>query len=260
MENALFITKVEELRYWDDKYSRLYFGNEFCERLIPSPDELLEVLKSAQKYKCKFSLVTGYVNDEAISKLEKLFEKLFEFKPESEVIINDWGVLRVAYKYKFKLVLGRLLSRQKKGPEVLGIWDDLPEITKEYFQTGCLNDPFIYFLKEQGVIRIELDNALQGIRLDKQVNINVSLYYPYGYITTTRYCFSNCNNRRKGMPIGIYPCKKECQKLYFVLRHHSMTTPLLLKGNTVFFENKEICLSDRQGMVDRIIHEPDIPI
>jgi len=142
----------------------------------------------------------------------------------------------------------------------MNIFNDLPEITKEYFQTGCINNYFIKFLKEQDIKRIELDNLLQGIRLDNIKDMDVSLYLPYGYITTSRYCFSNFNNRKKGRAIGIYPCEKECQRCYFVLRNNTMTVPLFLKGNTIFFENKIWQLLDNKGIVNRIIYQQNIPI
>jgi len=38
MEQAIFISKIENLKYVNSKYTRLYFGNEFCQRLIPRKD------------------------------------------------------------------------------------------------------------------------------------------------------------------------------------------------------------------------------
>ena len=39
IERALSVTKVENVKYATLRYNRVYFGNEFCERLIPRSDE-----------------------------------------------------------------------------------------------------------------------------------------------------------------------------------------------------------------------------
>ena len=40
MERALFIAKQKNLKYLTADYQRVYFGNEFCERLLPGPETL----------------------------------------------------------------------------------------------------------------------------------------------------------------------------------------------------------------------------
>jgi len=62
-----------------------------------------------------FSLVTSYVTNNAINKFREIFENLSKIKPDSEIVINDWGLLSISKQYKFRLVLGRLLTKQKKG-------------------------------------------------------------------------------------------------------------------------------------------------
>jgi hypothetical protein len=259
MEKALYITEYGYLNCYNFEYKRIYFGNEFCERLIPSPDELKMILGFAQDNLLDFSLITGFITDGIMEQLEGLLETLFKIKPDSEIIINDWGLLKIVRKYQFSLALGRLLTRQKKGPQVLRILDGLPEETLEYLRSGCINRYFINFLKDRGINRIEVDNLFQGVKFEN-AGINISLYFPYGYITTSRFCFSNPRNRKAGNSLGIYLCRKECRNGHFILRNPDMPVPLTIKGNTVFFENKKIQLPDHGNMVDRIIYQPRIPI
>jgi hypothetical protein len=65
----------------------------------------------------------------------------------------------------------------------------------------------------------------------------------------------------KGM-IGIFPCKKECQKYTFTLDNPVMTTTLIRKGNTIFYKNEKIPTGDelRQKQVDRLVIQPEIPV
>src|SRR3990172_9007931 len=75
-----------------DSASRLYFGNEFCDHLIPSPRTLSEALALSRELGLRFSLVTPMVTDSGIDALGRLFRSL----PDgSEVIASDWGVLRL---------------------------------------------------------------------------------------------------------------------------------------------------------------------
>jgi len=100
-----------------DSVSRLYFGNEFCNHLIPSSRTLSEVLARSRELGLLFSLVTPTVTDSGIDALGRLFRSL----PDgSEVIVSDWGVLRLA-RTEFPSLLpvaGRLLCKIMKDPRL----------------------------------------------------------------------------------------------------------------------------------------------
>lgn len=260
MTSALYITKTNELGSWKPRFERLYFGNEFCESLMPTAQELREVLDFVKEKELDFSLVTGYLSDGGMERAAKLLEVLAEIKPDSEVVINDWGLLKISKQHSLNSVIGRLLVKQRKGPQILNVLKTLPEKTLEYFQGGFINDSFIELLKEQGVGRIELDKLVQGNVLDNIKDMRVSLYYPYSYITTSRFCFSNPKNRGEKNTLGIYPCAKECQSAFFLLENPIMKAPLLLKGNTVFLKNENEPLSNINGIIDRVIYQSGIPI
>ena len=195
MEKSLFITKIQNLNYWNSKYARLYFGNEFCQRLIPTKEDLDYIIDFVKKNNIKLSFVTPYVTDEGVERLEPLLELLDEKLPESEVIINDYGTLELMQEKKLKLkpVLGRLLTKQKRGPRIINIMDKLPKPAIEHFKKSNAEVPiFQDFLVKNGFERVELDNLLQGIEDDfSKSRIKASLYFPYVYVTTTRFCFIN---------------------------------------------------------------------
>ena len=286
MQNAVIITNKQNLSNWDKKYTRLYFGNEFCQRLIPTKEDLYQVINFVKKKQVGLSFVTPYVTDEGIERLEPLLELLNEKLPESEVIINDYGTLELMQEKKLKLkpVLGRLLTKQKRGPRIINIMNKLPKQAIEHFKKSNAEVPiFQEFLIKNGFERVELDNLLQGIGDDlsrtacqrravlehaqkspisdiSKSKIKASLYYPYAYVTTTRFCLTAICNKKDAIP-GINPCKKEC-KIYgpFKLTNKNMPVPLLLKGNTQFFENKKLPKDLERKGINRLVFEPELPV
>ena len=72
MEQAVFISKIPHLKYVNEKYSRLYFGNEFCEKLIPSVTDLKNTLGFVMNKRLDFSFVTPYATNIGLNKLKIL--------------------------------------------------------------------------------------------------------------------------------------------------------------------------------------------
>jgi hypothetical protein len=264
MEQALFVSKVENLKYFEDtdEFSRLYFGIEFCERLIPSVDELQEIMKFVNEKKIDFTLVTPYVTEDGLERVERLLKKVNEVKPESEVVFNDWGVFQFMDDRYPRLVpvLGRLLNKMKRGPRILNVLDKIPEESVKYFRSPSLTVSKIReFLLKKRIGRVEFDNLLQGVDLERTGDeIKKSLYMPFAYITTSRLCLTSlCDRPDKVREVGILPCHKECQRYTFYLKNPIMLTTLIRKGNTLFFSNETI--PDHIKGFDRVVIEPEIP-
>lgn len=289
MEKAIFITKIVQLKYINNRYSRLYFGNEFCERLIPSPFVLKQVLRYAKKKKLDFSLVTPYVTNDGLKRLEPLLKLLKNGKINCEVIVNDWGVLNlVNRKYPcFTPALGRLLTKQKRDPRLerllkresklrvvkvahnpktrlLIFQIKLPLGLDPYYKgSNASSVPVIHdFLVSRRIKRIELDNTVQGLFLQlPKDKISASVYYPYVYITTTFFCSTaGCDEKNKSV-FKIKSCRKQCQKYVFRLRNKSISKVIFLKGNTQFYKNPRLSTGKlKESGVDRIVYQPQIPL
>jgi hypothetical protein len=265
MEQALYIAKTAHLKYWNGDFTRLYFGMEFCERLLPSLSQLKKALDFTRKNHLTFTLVTPYVTESGLKKVEKLIELLTELQPESEIVFNDWGVFHLLREenYPLKPVLGRLLNKMKRGPRIANIKELIPPTSLDYFMTPGLSIPAIQeFLLTNTIHRVEFDNLLQGLNLSGITSdMHLSLYLPFAYITTTRFCFMSSSKRSEEMEIGVSPCKKECQHYAFSLLNPVMTTPLIRKGNTVFFTNEDIPDKPiRENKIDRLVVQPEIPL
>jgi hypothetical protein len=265
MEQALYVSKVENLKYVSNDFTRLYFGQEFCERLIPAKEQLEEVLSFVEKENLEFTFVTPYVTESGLDRLEDCIGFLAERRPDAEVVFNDWGIFQFLRESWPGLtpVMGRLLNKQKRGPRIINIIDKVPSETRDFYQGSNLDVPAVCrFLKSRGISRVEFDNLLRGINLEgADKEIHKSLYMPFAFVSTTRLCLSaNCDSSEKSGYVGIGDCSRECQKYTFNLENPVMRLPLIRKGNAIFFLNEDIpdVVSNRK--VDRIVIEPEIPI
>lgn len=263
MEQTLFISNPSGLKYFQEDFARIYFGQEFCERLLPSQDDLEKVCAFSERENVHLTLVTPYVTDKGLLKVEKLIELFADKMPGAEVVFNDWGVFQFFKEngLDVKPVLGRLLNKQKRGPRIMNIIDQVPTETRDYYTGASLDvSATAGFLKKKGVFRVEFDNLLQGLDmtgLDK--DIKRTLYMPYLFVSTTRFCLTaNCDVGDTG--VGVMPCHHECQKYTFNLNNPVMKQPLIRKGNTIFAINDNIPETVPKGEVDRIVIQPEIPI
>jgi len=264
MEQAVYINSIDQLHYLSDDFTRLYFGAEFCERLIPSRRELETALCIARERALDFTWMTPFVTNRGLDLLDELLPVVARTFPAAEVVVNDWGVLHLlrSESPEFKPVLGRLLNKSKRGPRIMNIFKQIPPETRDYFQGSNLDVPSaIRFLRHQGIERVEFDNALQGIELEgSDPEIHTSLYLPFAVVSVTRFCLAaNCDDPEKIEAIGVFPCGRECLNYSFNLYNPVMTLPLIRRGNAVFFVNENIPDIVSRQQVDRIVVQPEIP-
>jgi hypothetical protein len=263
MEKAVFISKTEQLNYVNKNFSRLYFGTEFCERLIQQESQLGKVLSFAKKNDLDFTYVTPYATNLGLKIIEKNVLIISKELNNAEVVVNDWGVLKLICKYPVKPVLGRLLSKQKRDARILNLIGKSPKLMIAHFKKSNLELPIYQdFLNKRGINRVEIDNVFQGTDLDfSSLGLKASIYYPYIYVTTTRRCLINsCDSISKRDIIGIYPCNKECQKYTIELKHTIMPKKIILKGNTQFLYNPELPARLEEKGINRTIFQPEIPM
>ncbi|MFA5114470.1 MAG: hypothetical protein WC469_00185 [Candidatus Omnitrophota bacterium] len=287
MEKAILINSLSQLRAVNKQYRRIYYGVEFCERLMPTPYDLSKVTDFILRNNLKLSLVTPYVTPRGLENAVALFDFLNSRRLQPEVIINDWGVLNVLRrKYKNLIpVLGRLLNKQKRGPTLITLLKErknsspvylydpkrrsivyqnkLPKGIEYYYKTSnVLSMPIIQdFLYNLDIKRIELDNVGQGFLSDlPKGKISASVYVPFVYITTTFYCPSAGCEDNNTASLKLKPCHKECQKYIFKLRHPAMPKVIYLKGNTQFYKNRYLSINMlKRAGVNRVVYEPRVP-
>jgi len=260
-ENALFITQKENLGYLNPDFKRVHFGVEFCERLLPTKAELAETHAEVTGRGLPFTFVTPYVTEDGLSRVLKLLGLLPEC---TEVVFNDWGVFRLLREQFPHLVpvLGRMLTKIKRGPRIMNFIDKLPKDALDHLRSTNLGVPrYTKFLFANNICRAELDNPLQGLNLDGvPAQLKLSLHIPFAYVSTTRFCLTaNCDKPEKKGFIGVFPCGRECRRYTFFLDNAAMTTLLIRKGNTIFFRNAAVTDEMRGSHIDRVIIAPEIP-
>lgn len=257
-------------------FSRCAYGNEFCEHLIPSPDQLEAVVTAARDREIGLTLLTPYVTDAGIDLLRPLFEVL-SANGESEVVFNDWGVLNLLRREfsGLKPVQGRLMNKSLRDPRVTGVYaaSDAPApalVSLRRSNLDCAS--YTGFLSGLGVESVEVDNLPQGVDLSFAENgVKASAYVPFGFISTSRICMAagiHYDKRDKFQPGA--PCHHECQT--HLLEYAYTNTPFenrdqkfYLKGNSYFYVHTEAMLRGlfeqaRAGLIDRIVFQPQLPM
>jgi len=250
MEHAIYITNENELKDIDcNKFTRIYFGTEFCERLIPSINSLTKVIDFIKSNNLNFTFLTPWCTDKGITKLKKIIPLL----PEGiEVVFNDWGVYNLISKLNLKPVFGRLLVSIKRDPRAKY------QNQESLKQSNLDNELFQNFLKEKNIERIELDNVYQGYSFQLKEEIMTSLYYPFVYITTARKCITaNCDSADQLERIKLDNCSYECKKYTFTAKLQDSEN-FILKGNSQFYKNDKKPNFVKLN-VNRLVFMPHLP-
>lgn len=263
IERAALFSGLRELESYSGPCDRVYFGHEFCQRRLPEPGEARRALDVADARSLPFTLVTPFVTDPGLARVRALLEELTGAGVPSgfEAVVNDWGALRMIRREwpGIPLALGRLLTKQKRGPRLLNIIGRLPADASDHFMRSNVDTPRLAdFLRAQGVVRVELDNLLQGIRRPPGA-LPASLYTPFAYISTTRLCLLMRGDQPDKNFRSLGRCSRECRRYDITLTHRDMPVPLRLQGNTMFFENNALPPDLAKLNINRMVIEPALP-
>lgn len=161
---------------------RLYLGSETCEELIPTPPQVRRALAALEGR--PLTVVTPPCTDSGLGRIEKLLGAL---PAGTEVVFNDWGALELL-RGSFLPVLGRLLLTVRRGFRRAGLSTFSPEMISFLRHSNLASPELQAFLLQQGVLRVELDNVVQGLDLRLDPAIRASLYLPYVYVASGRKC------------------------------------------------------------------------
>lgn len=262
--------------YGGHLFKRLYFGQEFCERAVPGAGDIAMALARSKKRKLDFTLVTPYVTERGLEKLEELLKELVRLAPRCEVVVNDWGVMHLIRRRfpALRPVAGRLLNKAWRDPRLMSRLnkDSGGGALGHYKGFGLAGPHTASLLNLLRVKRIEIDNLPQGMEpILPGSGLAVSMYLPYGFITTGRICLLGSwglDKQSKFRTYGKY-CSRRCAS-------HSLEMSgicdyasgdgeglsIVQRGNTVFYRQKAGLLD--RGLsraaalgVDRIVFQPD---
>ena len=265
IEKIKFIDNIELLDKYKNK-KHIYFGAEFCEKKLFTLKDLKAIV--SRKNKQQVTLVFPYLTQTYLDKVKDMLAFINENSNMfCEIVFNDWGLFYFIRKNypNIKLVLGRLLTKQKSDPFAyytvfskqtisssknnIFVPKQISKETKEYFSQTLINSKiFQKFMIENNIVRVELDNVNWNIKIKLPKRIKASIYYPYVKITTTRHCsFLNMINSNK--------CKRQCEKYNIKLDKYRVDYNYIIKGNSVNYKN--IILPNNKELqnncIDRIV-------
>ncbi|MEF2966629.1 hypothetical protein V3851_12385 [Paenibacillus sp. M1] len=253
MEKAVMVDNLSKLTDESSRYQRLYYGQEFCPQTFLTLKELQSVILFCEKKHIKLTLVTPYMTDESMDVMGHLIKEAYEEPVWDELVINDFGMLYFIhnnYPGRFKLIWGRLLNKTKKSPSILNYYAKLDDESKEALQTTAGEFfPNLAFMRKYQIAGIQFENKLQGNLSAKEDNSDFNipklareLVYPYVHITTSRRCFSSILYGKTPMSMWKTStlCNKSCKTCKAVLYNEVMKKDILLKGNSLYYENTDL--------------------
>ncbi|AFM40149.1 hypothetical protein Desaci_1112 [Desulfosporosinus acidiphilus SJ4] len=271
------IKNISEEAFGEICFSRIYYGQGFCERAIPSLHEVLEIYHLTQENSQEMTLVTPYVTDHGLLKLRDLFQGLAEKGLELEVVVNDWGILYLLnHEFpSFKPIIGRQLNKAWRDPRIGNSagkqkkkfpnlkLDSLPSTS---FESDIIRN----FFKEFGTSHVELDIMPWGFKNFSKGNYEVSLYFPYTIVTSGRMCLLNSWGQKKEDKFKTLDnsCKHLCRKYWLELSDKSgqvleiKERKIIQKGNALFCVFSADFLKDvfndiSETGINRMIFQPE---
>jgi len=244
----------------DRPVQRIQFGNEFCERLIPTKVQLEKALDRALADGLDLTLVTPMTTELDLPPLRELLAVL---PGGNEVVVNDWGVARLLRNRFPDLVpvAGRLLCKMIKDPR-------LPSAQwKGHTPSGIRVPGFLRNLNRLGIDRVEIDVPPYATPEDFVLpGKHLSVHTPYGYAVRGRACRIGSLNRpaHKKFQCGEM-CRRECLVYVTAMARPQQTDAepaTFQRGNTVFYRHTPemtapLLEAMENGAVDRIILSGD---
>lgn len=269
----------QTINSWNDfvklmDVSRVYFGTEFCQFLLPSLNEMEKAFTFILDRKLKVSFVTPIVTDYGVKRLTILLDYISKHYKETEIIFNDWGVLQLIKEQypDLQCVAGRLIDKTLRDPRLSH--NDYQNIFNEdglkYLQHPSITSAsYQRHLENNGITRVELDLLPQGIDIAQRLPFSLSVYIPFGHVTTGRQCMM----RMLSLPeqekfILNDKCSRGCKKYVQLMKKKqgtfigdlnelsTYTVELFRKGNTVFYCSVDTEYLKNNSHVDRIIYQP----
>lgn len=230
--------------------THIHLGNEFCERLIPTPKNLEDVQLKTRQLGLKLTLVTPMLTDEGFCKIDKLLRLLSD---GTEVVINDWGTLQRLHTEYTSLtpLLGRMLNKMVKDPRLPSEkWSQLhPYISQpEHFQS---------LLRRFNISQIEMDvPPFAKVEQFNSSPLDLSVHLPYGYTLKGRMCrIGSLNQKDDRKFLTAHACQKEC--LTYWTRTERPGVDLntgiysFQRGNTQFYRHSQAMTAAVWAAIDQ---------
>jgi hypothetical protein len=204
--------------------TRLYIGNEFCHNLFPEVKQLMNMMQKAKEENLQITLCFTYMRDNYIEKTKDILDKVYnwciENNREIEIVVNDFGMLKLTQDKVdyFKLSLGVLLNKRKKDPRYIykkGYMENKKLMAENSLNSSIYNK----FLKDCNIERYEYENCGYKISIAEGSH---SLHMPFYQTNTSQYCplYAMCNSMDRGKQKLVTCCPKYCKDYVFTYPKH----------------------------------------
>lgn len=271
--NFMAIRELKK-RFWPDVFQKIdgiYYGSDNCEYLVPYKNEIEKAIEKFREFDKKFpphklrtfTLVTPYVWDKILEKLEETLEYLnnLNIKNPIEIVVNDFWVLRLLEtKYtNLKISFWRVIHKLLKTPlidtywyEVHPAWEliknkssqDIEKMKEEiikwqlkfYASSEVSLDEYKNFLQKHKIQRVALDYMEKREELYKtQEKIWIDLYYPWALVFTGRLCdTSSIENPARGYYATDQICPRTCNRYDVFYKVKTVWYKLIQRGNAAY--------------------------
>ncbi len=244
---------------WCDSFTlnKIRIGNEFCERLFPSVNDVMKTVDLAGRLHLDPVLVLANLTDRGQEKARRILAALS--KP-IEIIANDWGtaILVAEHFPRHTLSAGRLLCKHLKEARI-STPKEMPPAN-----WPVTSAHFVRILNKLGIKRAEVELAPHtSVPTEMAPEIAITLHLNRGYSAKSHVCrvgSTRLPNEKKFVPGHL--CRREC--LDYETNVSKLQYPkenglgIFQRGNTWFYDytdemNASIAAAFRSGLIDRAV-------
>jgi hypothetical protein len=233
----------------------VYFGNEFCEHLLPTPAEFAVQLSAAISAGLAPTLATPLAADSTLRRIRQLAALL---PAGAEVVCNDWGVAACLHREHaaLTLVAGRQLCKSIKDPRLPSAqWLKLSP-------HGLAAASFVALLARLDFKRMEIDvppfadpEFFSGLPLPLHVHADI------GYAAKGRICrIGGLAVRGPRRFAAGAPCRRECLDYVTQTQRAAGSGDLdtFQSGNTMFYRHspamrQAVDVARERGWIRRLV-------
>ncbi|RMG57213.1 MAG: hypothetical protein D6713_10095 [Deltaproteobacteria bacterium] len=230
-------------------------GSEYCRHLLPTLEEMEEIVRSLSGRGLSLSLLLPVLRDRDLKEVLLPLVKKGREVESFRIIAGDWGqvfLLKGLFP-DLKVIPGRALSGQKLCVRVDG-----SPFLREKEREVLLNDissrrKFSEFLrKEFGIEEVFVNWT--GVPPRKEGHLKRVYAFPYVFVTASDYC-PHHGNRPSSL---VHRCPRYCRNGVVRLDHASHRFPLFQRGKGKFFVPFS---GDEEDEVSKVEHVyfPEVP-
>jgi len=257
MQYAKYINTLAEFDKIDNKYTMVYIGNDFCDRIHWEFTDILKIYKKAEKASMKVGIKTPFITETNVGYYQKLIKQINDAQLEVEIVLNDFGLLYYinanGYCKSCSLTLGRLLCRQKTDRMTAKLKGRIAEEVYKHFTTPvAISNAYKKIIEQYRISRFELENVEFDWNLPEvDFEYKVTIVTPYVSVGTTRLCPYVQSSEEK---LHIKECNFECfdKKLYV---NDENVGEYVYINNTIAYKNSEMNDNAKLPVVDRVLDE-----